>query len=406
MTGLIHDLLYSVRQLRKTPGMTIAAVLMLALGIGVNTAIFAVFYQVLLRTLPVRKPNELIVLKESSRYETGHLDMWGGDPEMYFAYPAYEALREGNQSLEGLAAATVAPATIVSANNTDKSLMQWISGNYFTLLGVQPLLGRMLVPDDDTYHAGRAVTVMSESYWRSHFGSDSSVLNTQVEINAAPFTIVGVVPDVGLIDSARPAVFVPISHGEATAPGGPDLLSDPLHRELNIIGRLPRSVSRRQAEAQLNTVWWNWRRDVFKTKKENIPDERGWLETHLSVTNGARGIPLMQGTLGEPLTVLETMAFLVLIIACANIASLLMAKTVSRSHELAVHAALGGSRARILQKVASEGLVLGLTGVGLGLLFGSLTLKLLMGILMPGLEAEPDCEMCWSREKFHSASFR
>src|SRR5258708_22166398 len=112
-----------------------------------------------------------------------------------------------------------------------------------------------------------------------------------------------------------------------------------------------------------------------------MPDERGGLEPYLAVTNGARGIPLMQGTLGEPITVLETMAFLVLIIACANIASLLMAKTVSRSHELAVHAALGGGRARIWQKVASEGLVVGLTGVGLGLLFGSLTLKLLMGIL-------------------------
>jgi len=354
---------------------------MLTLGIGVNTAIFAVFYQVLLRTLPVRNPDELVVLKESSRFETGHLDMWGGDPETYFAYPAYEALRDGNHSLEGLAAATVTPATIVSARTTDKSLMQWVSGNYFSLLGVQPILGRLLVPDDDVYHAGSAVAVMSDHYWRSHFGSDSSLLNQQIEINGSPFTIVGVVPSVGLMDSAPPAVFVPISHGQAVVPAEQDLLSDPLHREINIIGRLASGASRTQVEAQLNSVWWNWRRDVFKTRKENILDEVGWLETQLSLVDGERGIPVLQNTLGQPLTVLETMAFLVLLIACANVASLLLAKAVSRSRELGVHAALGGSRLRIVRKVALEGFLLGIIGIVLGVLLGTLTLKLLIGML-------------------------
>ncbi|MBZ5654980.1 MAG: ABC transporter permease [Acidobacteriia bacterium] len=382
MTGLIKDLRYALRQLRKTPGLTFAATLMLALGIGVNTAIFAVFYQVLLRTLPVYKPSELVILKESSGYETGRLDIWGGDPEMFFAYPAYQALREGdNHSLKGLAASTVAPATIVSDQTTDRSLMQLVSGNYFTLLGVQPLLGRVLIPDDDIYHAGRAVTVVSESYWRSHFGGDLSILNQQIEINASPFTIVGVARHDGLMDSVRPALFLPINTVQRLVPGKEDFLIDPLHRWLNIVGRLAPGVTREQAEAQLNVFWWNWRRDVLKARKDNIPKEEAWLETHLSVSDGARGIPLLQGTLGEPLTVLETMAFLVLIIACANVASLLLAKSVSRSRELAVHAALGGSRRRIMQKLVSEGVLLGLIGVGFGLLLGSLALKFLLGIL-------------------------
>src|SRR6266576_1497105 len=191
MNGLIQDVRYALRQLRKTPGSTLAALLMLALGIGVNTAIFAVFYQVLLRSLPVRNPGELVVLTEFSKFETGHLDIWGGDPKMSFPYPAYQALRDGNHSLEDLAVSTIAPATIVLAQSTDKSLAQHVSGNYFTLLGVQPMLGRLLVPDDDISNAGRDVAVLCESYWRSHFGSDRSVLNQQIEINGSPFTIVG-----------------------------------------------------------------------------------------------------------------------------------------------------------------------------------------------------------------------
>jgi putative ABC transport system permease protein len=387
MTGLLQDIGYAFRQIRKSPGMTFAAVLMLALGVGVNTAIFAVFYQVLLRTLPVRKPGELVLLKEFSKYETGHLDLWGGDERMAFAYPAYQALHDGNRSLEGLAVSTIAPATIVSTQSTDKSLAQHVTGNYFTLLGVRPVLGRFLIPDDDISSGGRDVVVLSESYWRSHFGGDRSILNQRIDINGLPFTIVGVVRHEGLMDAARPAVFLPINFQHGSAAARQDFL-DPLHRWLNIIGRLKPGVTRKQAEAELNTIWWNWRRDVLKEKKDNIPGKKGWLATHLSLAEGARGIPLLQGTLGEPIAAIETLAFLVLLIACANVACLLLAKAVARSRELAVHAALGGSRRRILQKVASEGVLLGLIGVCLGLLLGSLTLKVLMGIV-PATNALP-----------------
>lgn len=379
MAGLIQDFRHAFRQLKKSPGVTCAATVMLTLGVGVNTAIFAVFYQVLLRTMPVRNPSELVVMKELSKYETGHLDLWGGDEVMAFPYPAYQALRDENQSLKDVAASTIAPATIVTTQTTDRSLAQHVSGNYFALLGVQPVLGRLLVPDDDRSNAGRSVAVLSESYWRSHFGADRSVLNQQVEINGSAYTIVGVVRHEGLLDSARPAAFIPINFQQASL-AQQDFL-DPLHRWLNIIGRLKPGVSREEAETQLNTVWWNWRRDTLEKKTDNIPDKQGWLQTHLSLVNGARGIPLLQGTLGEPLRVLETLAVIVLLIACANVACLLLAKAAARSHEIAVHAVLGGSRGRILQRVATEGLLLGAIGVCLGLLLGSLTLKLLLAIV-------------------------
>src|SRR5689334_11088709 len=122
MNGILQDLRQAFRQLQRSAGLTVTAILTIALGVGVNTAIFAVFYQVLLKTIPVRDPSELVVLKEFSKYETGHLDLWGGDQEMAFAYPAYQALRDGNQSLDDLAASTIAPATIVLTHSTDRSL--------------------------------------------------------------------------------------------------------------------------------------------------------------------------------------------------------------------------------------------------------------------------------------------
>jgi putative ABC transport system permease protein len=372
------DLKYGKRQLRRSPGLTLTAVLTLALGMGVNTSIFTVFHQVLLRTMPVRKPADLVLLQEQSRFETGTLNMWGGDPGMYFSYPAYQALRDGNGVLEGLAVSTVAPATIVSFKDADKVKMQLVSGNYFTLLGVQPALGRLITPADDTYHEGRAVAVLSDSYWHGHFGSDPSILNQEIQINGSAFTVVGVVRHEGLMDAAPSAVFLPISMQRAVVPGNADLLSNPLSRWLNLIGRLSPGVTRMQAEAQLNTLWWNWRRDVLRAKESNITDQKNWLETHLSVADGARGIPLLEGTLGRPIRILETMAFVVLLIACGNVTNLLLAKAVRKHSELALRGALGASHRRIFQQVISEGLLLGLMGAASGLLLGWLSLKLLL----------------------------
>ena len=161
MQILLRDFRYALRQLRLSPGFTFTAILTLALGMGVNTSIFTVFNQVLLRTMPVRAPGELVLLKAHSRYETGTLNTTGGDAEMYFAYPAYQALRDRNRTLEGLAVTTVRSATLVTAKDADRAKMQLVSGNYFTLLGVQPVR-RLLTPSDDVYHEGRAVAVLSD----------------------------------------------------------------------------------------------------------------------------------------------------------------------------------------------------------------------------------------------------
>ena len=377
MQILLRDLRYGLRQLRRSPGFTFTAVLTLALGMGVNASIFTVFNQVLLRTMPVRAPGELVLLKEHSRYETGTLNSWGGDPEMYFAYPAYQTLRDGGTALESLAVSAVSSANIVTAKDADKVKMQSVSGNYFTLLGVQPALGRLLTPSDDVYHKGRAVAVLSDNYWHAHFGGDPSILNQEIQINGSAFTIVGVVRHEGLMDASPSAIFLPVAMVGAVTPEKTDVLSDQLNRWLNVIGRLSPGSSPAQVEAQLNTVWWNWRRDVLKIRDHNIPDKKGWLETHLAVTAGGRGMPLLEERLGEPIKILQGMALVVLLIACGNVTSLLLAKAVRKHSELAVRGALGASRGQIFQQVLAEGLLLGLMGAGSGLFLGWASLRLL-----------------------------
>jgi hypothetical protein len=184
MRNIWNDFRYSLRQLRKSPGFTLTAVLILALGIGVNAAVFTVFNKVLLHTLPVQRPGDLVLLEEHSEYETGSLSTQGGDNHLYFSYPAYRYLRD-NRVLEDLAAEIPASADLISTKDAARVNIQLVTGNYFHLMGLQPVLGRLLGPSDDTLHAGNPVVVMSEDYWKSKLGSDPGVLNQIVKIGGS-----------------------------------------------------------------------------------------------------------------------------------------------------------------------------------------------------------------------------
>lgn len=378
MVNFWNDLRYAWRQLRKSPGFALTAVLTLALGIGVNAAIFTVFNKVLLHTMPVQKPGELVLLSAHSQYETGSISTDGGDIHLYFSYPAYQYLHANNHALEDLAAAVPTSANLVSLKDADRVNVLFITGNYLNLMGVRPVLGRMLTPADDVYHAANPVTVLSEDYWKSKFGSDPSILNQTVKINGILFTVVGVVRNNGLLDSEHPAAFLPLSMTQSIFPDGKDRLNNSLYAWVILIGRLHDGVSRSQAETQLNTLWWNWRRDTLQTYSHDIGDKSGWLKTHLSLQSGSRGVPVLVQTLGQPLKSLEAMAFVVLLIACVNIANLLLVKAARKHAELAVRGALGASRTRIFQQVIAEGLLLGLLGAASGLVLGWACLELVI----------------------------
>jgi putative ABC transport system permease protein len=378
VTTIWNDLRYAFRQLRKSPGFALTAVLTLALGIGVNAAVFTVFSKVLLHTMPVQKPGELVMLEAHSQYDTGSLSTEGGDFHLYFSYPAYKYLHDNNRTLEDLAADVPGSANLVTAKDADRVNMHLVTGNYFSVMRLRPVLGRLLRPSDDVFHAGNPVAVISEDYWKSKLGSDPAILNQGVKINGTPFTIVGIVRHSGLLDDEHPAVFLPLSMEAAVIRSDHERLTDPLFAWAVLVGRLPSGTSRTQAETQMNTLWWNWRKDVLKAEEHHIGDKEGWLKTHLSLRSGARGVPVLEEMLGEPLKVLEGMALVVLLIACVNVANLLLVKAARKHAELAVRGALGASRWRIFQQVIAEGLLLGLIGAAAGLVLGWLSFKLLI----------------------------
>ncbi len=377
MTTIWNDLRYAFRQLRKSPGFALAAVLTLALGIGVNAAVFTVFSKVLLHTMPVERLGELVMLEAHSQYDTGALSTQGGDEHLYFSYPAYKYLHDNNHVLDGLSAAMLGSANLVGPQEADRVNMQLVTGNYFNVMGLRPLMGRLLTPSDDVDHAGNPVAVLNENYWNSKLGSDPGILNQALKINGIAFTVVGVVRHSGLLDSADPAVYIPMSLEHSVMPGSADRLGDPLYRWVVLVGRLPQGMSRARAETELNTLWWNWRRDVAK-ESHDIGDNNGWLKTHLSVRSGARGVPVLEEMLGEPLKLLEAMALAVLLIACVNVANLLLVKAARKHVELAVRGALGASRRRIFQQVIAEGLLLGVIGTAAGLLLGWISFKVMI----------------------------
>ncbi len=373
------DLRYAARQLRRSPGLAIAVIATLSLGIGVNTAIFAVFGQVLLQMMPVHQAQKLVLLHEHSRYETGTLNIYAGDQSLAFSYSAYQALRK-NTALTGLAVSALAPVTITSPTQAENASIQLVSGNYFDVMGLKPELGRLLAPADDQLHAANPVAVMSDAYWRAHFGADPSILNRTLRLNGSPVTIVGIVQNRGLVDSSPVALFVPVTLQDTLVPVFGNPFTDHLNCWLNLVGRLAPGVTPAQAEDQLNVLWWNWRRDTFNLRKHSIPDQNGWLQTHLTVSSGAKGISKLEKTFSRPVVILQTMAIVVLLIVCGNIANLLLAKASRRQGELAMRSALGAPRNRIFQQVIVEGLLLGFLGSAAGIFLGWLTLRLLFHI--------------------------
>ena len=386
--SLARDLRYAVRQLRKNPGFAVTAILMLALGIGANTAVFSVFDQAVLRTLPVRNPHQLVLLSQHSASKEGSWSTYG-DQKLYFSYPAYVALRDGNHTLEGLAASAFSGATLATGDSAEDAIAEYVTGNYFSLLGVRPILGRLIGPEDDRFHAGNPVAVLSEAYWQRRFGSDASILNRILKINGQPFTVVGVVRYRGLAGEYVPSVFIPMAMQHDVMVGrdhGNDRMADGLFYWITPIGRLKSGVTQARAEQELNAIWLNWHRSqfVYLQHHHGKDFDREWMQTKLSLQDGSQGLHFLQSALGDPLHVLLWMVGIVLLIACANLANLLLIKANGRQREWAVQHALGASRWQLCRQTLIEGLLLGLLGLigsAAGLLLGMVTLRVILKMI-------------------------
>jgi putative ABC transport system permease protein len=381
MHSLWQDVRFGLRMLAKNPGFTAIAVLTLALGIGANTAIFSLLNQILLRQLPVKNPEQLVVIHVPGP-RTGHISS-DGDDSQSVAYPMYQELREKNGVFSGMLARYGFRASISSHGHTERGTGELVSGSYFEVLGVQPALGRVLRDVDDLTRGAQPVAVLSYSYWTRRFGADPAVLNQSLLVNDTPLTIVGVAQKgfSGVQVGRNADVFVPMMMKAQMTPNW-DGLSNWNDYWMAALGRLKPGETLEQAQAGLATTY-------HSLLEEQLPMITGWdqherdefLKKRIELTPGSRGRLILQSDAEAPLIALFVMVGVVLLIACTNVANLLLAKGTARQREFAVRTALGASRGRLIRQVLSESFLCALAGCGLGLVIGSW----LMSVLTAGV---------------------
>lgn len=362
MRQILEDLLYGVRLLRKSPRFTVVTIITLALGIGANTAIFSLLDQALLRSLPVKEPKRLVLLRHSGR-NSGYSHT-RSDDSLYFSYPMYRDLRDHNSVFSGLIATAWAQVGVQWHNEAGLADAEMVSGNYFDTLGVQPALGRLFVPAEDVAPEANPVVVLSFSYWQRRFGADPRILNQSISINGHPFTVVGVAAPGfhSVVSGDTPVLFVPMMMKPQITPGWNDLDAR-RSAWLNIIGRLQPGLTGEQGQARIDPLWHSIRAQEFSEmghSSQRFKDDF-LTNSHLFLADGSKGVWTSRSA-STPLLVVMAMAALMAFIACANVGCLLLVRVATRTREMSVRYALGAKRSRIIQQLLAEGLLLGLAG--------------------------------------------
>jgi predicted permease len=366
---IAQDLRYGFRSLRKSPLFAVVAVLTLAFGIGANTAIFSLMDQVLLELLPVKHPEQLVVVAERGiRFG----DSWGDND---ISYPMYRDFRDGNQVFSGMFCRYPTSVSLGYGDRTEEVAAELVSGSYFPVLGVTAVAGRTLTSDDDRVPGGHPVAMLSYSFWQNRFSSDQSIVGRQIVINGYTFTVIGVSQAGfdGVELGYKSKVFIPMMMQAQMTP-----LSDRLEaRRLSWVtafGRLKPGIDIARAKASLQPLMHNIMEvEVQEPTVQHYSDyDRGqFLKNSVDVLPGSQGWSDLREEMQTPLWVLAALSGAVLLLACANLANLLLARATTREREMAVRLAIGAGRRRIIRLLLVESLLLAVIGtaVGLGLAF-------------------------------------
>ncbi|HEV2615201.1 MAG TPA: ABC transporter permease [Candidatus Acidoferrales bacterium] len=377
MSTLVQDMRYAVRMLAKSPGFAAIAILTLALGIGANTAIFSLINAVMPKTLPVEDPQQLVLFQWDDNKWPPQFGQTGWDSKFSFSYPAFQQFQSQKDVLSS--AFAWVPLGFNDQNTTvgingEPTLAngEMVTGEYFSGLGVAPLLGRGITQADENPGAPR-VAVISYAYWTRRFGRDAAIVGKNVTLNGIPFTIVGVTPPsfYGVQVGTEPDLWISFDDkanmrpwGTQPSGGANSVYTAPHWLCVNIIGRLKKGVTKPQAQSALDALFHQIiTADWHPPKPDDVP--------HLTLASASVGLPYLQKSSEQPLYILMAAVGLVLLIACANVATLLLARASARKKEISVRLAMGASRSRLIRQLLTESVLMSLLGGALGILFAS-----------------------------------
>ncbi|MBC7933489.1 MAG: ABC transporter permease [Rubrivivax sp.] len=364
MGTLLKDIRFGLRRLLKSPGFTLVAVASLALGIGANTAIFSLVNTVLLKRLPVADPGRLVSLSVSGKDDT----------MLAFSYPTYTDFRDRNEVLSGVFAERMAPMSLSRDGGNERIWGYLVTGNYFDVLGVKALRGRTLTPEDDRARLASPVAVVSYGCWKRRFASDPDLVGRDITVNDHKFKVVGVLPEGfnGVEVIYTPEVYVPMTMQEWIEPGN-SWLERRTTQNIFAVGRLKDGVSEKQAEASLNLL-------AQQIGKEYPDTNEG---QKITLIPPGFVVPQLRGAFVGFTTVLMVAVGLVLLIACVNLANLLLARAAGRRKEIAICIAMGASRWRLVRQLLTESVLLSLAGGAAGLLLAVWLLDLIAAYRPP-----------------------
>lgn len=355
-----QDVRYALRMLRKSPGFAVVAVLTLALGIGVNAAIFSIVNDVLLRPLPVRDPGQIVVLANQR-----HAGRLAG----FFSYPNYHDIRdESSAAFSDLAAYRTSFDGLSRNGRSERIFTNYVTGNFFTMLGVRPALGRLILPSEGDVHRTDPVIVLGYAYWQSRFAGDPGIVGRKVSLDGNPVTVVGVTAKGfhGVFSFMETQAYLPMSMALVNgAQFSNALLTNRAGGPLLLLGRLRANATLSQAQSVLGVI----ARRLANDHPRSDPD----FSLSAFPQTLARPYPVLHNPIIRIAAFFLALALLVLVLACVNVANLLLVRAGSRARELAVRAALGGSRARLTRQLLTESLLLALLGGAGGILLGMWT---------------------------------